>query len=666
MARTSLLRLLLLICALSGTASSAQPPVPYTISTLKQMSLDELMNIEVTSASRTTERYAEAAAALTVVTAEHLRRSGATTVPDALRWVPGLHIAQQDANTWAMSSRGFSSVNSEKLLVLSDSRSIYTPLVSGVLWAVQDYLMADIERIEVIRGPGAALWGSNAVNGVINITTKHAADTHGTLVDTTVGTEERASIAVRHGARTAGGIHYRVFGQYVERDATFNQAESSDDWRLGHLGFRADWTGGADDEFTLQGDIYRGNIGHLTPAIEVIGRPGPTGNQEAKVFGGNLLGRWQRQLAPDNELQLRAYYDYTRRDDPSYTDDLDTFDIDLQHRFWPAARHQLVWGLNYRHATNRNEGLGIFAVRPPTSRDQIVSAFVQDQIAVHDDVQLTLGTKAEHNDFSGFELQPNARASWDITATHTLWIAFSRAARIPTRLERDIYVDATDPAGDPVYRLLGNRDFDAEDLRAAELGWRWRAAPTLQFDLALFENHYDGLASLELGDPFTDETDGRTVIPIFNRNLTDGRASGAELLATWSPVERWRLSASYSYLDLELDPAGLDLNRGVFYDGATPRHQFSLNSYLTLPGGLEFDAHFRNHSSLRRLPPIVTGEGLPGYSELDLRLAWRMNDQLTLSLVGRNLLHDHHAEFGSAEARGELERSVHLRCTWQH
>lgn len=646
-------------CLAAQTTAPAEP-----LGVLKKLSLEELMNIEVTSVSKRPEKLSETASAIHVITSEDIRRSGATTVPNLLRGVPGLHVAQQNSNTWAVSARGFSSVNSEKLLILSDTRSIYTPLFSGVLWDVQDYLLADIERIEVIRGPGAALWGSNAVNGVINITTKSAKNTHGLLLEGSAGTEERTSVAARYGAETAGGIHYRVFGQYSERDGTLSPAASQDDWRLGHAGFRADWASSAEDNFTVQGDLYHGRIGQLAPAVTIIGRPGPTGDLDATVSGGNLLGRWQHTFSATSDIQFRAYYDRTHRDDPSFTDDLDTFDFDLQHHFSPAARHEIVWGANYRYTSNRNAGKGIFGARPESSQDQIFSAFVQDQMTWRDKLRVTAGMKAEHNDFSGFELQPSVRAAWDLTERQMVWAAVSRAVRIPTRLERDIFIDVSDPAGNPVVRLLGNKDFAAERLVAYELGYRWRPLEVLRLDVSLFDNHYDELASLEIGMSFVDPADGRTVIPIVNRNLTSGRAQGAETLVTYAPSERWRLVAGHAYFTMKLDPAGQDINRGRFYEGATPRSQLTVSSYLTLPGGFELNAHFRRISAIRELPMISTGEGIPGYSELDVQLSWRVSPQLRLSLVGQNLLHDHHTEFGTPAARGAIERGVYARIIW--
>jgi iron complex outermembrane receptor protein len=654
----------LLLCP-TGHAAASQDMTAST-GALKRLSIEELMDIEVTSVSRTAETLSSAAAAISVVTNEDLRRSGATTIPEALRGVPGLHVARRNSNSWAVSSRAFSSINSEKLLVLSDSRSIYTPLLSGVTWDVQDYLLPDIERIEVIRGPGASLWGANAVNGVINITTRNARDTQGTLLTATVGTEEQGSTAARYGGKLGDSGFFRVFGQYSERDATFHpSATTSDDWRIGHAGFRADWDASSSDTLTLQGDLYRANIGQFAPAIDVIGRPGPTGNLEVHATGGNVLGRWRRQLASGSDLQLRAYFDRTHRDDPSFRDDLDTVDVELQHRYLPSARHEIVWGLSYRYTDNSNRGKGIFAVVPENSRDQLFGGFAQDQFAISDALRLTVGTKLEHNDFSGFEVQPSVRLAWDIAPGRNAWAAVSRAVRVPSRLERDIAVEATPPGSNPRALLLGNHDFEAEELLAYEVGYRWQPLDVLAFDLAIFQNRYEGLASLEFGTPTLDPGSGVITFPVMNVNLTDARSEGVELLTTFSPTDDWRLIASYAYIYLDMQPHGADLNRGAFLEGTTPRQQFSLRSLLDLPGGLQLDAQFRHSTELERQPEVIAGPGIDPYSELDVRLAWQASEQLELALVGQNLLHDHHVEFGTPAARGEIERSVYGKVTWQ-
>jgi iron complex outermembrane receptor protein len=637
---------------------------PPSIGELKRLTVEQLMSIEVTSVSKSPEPVGDAAAAVTVVTNEDIRRSGATTVPEALRFVPGIHVARQTASTWAVSARGFSSVNSEKLLVLTDTRSLYTPLFSGVFWDVQDYLLQDIDRIEVIRGPGATLWGSNAVNGVINITTKNARDTQGFYTKTSVGAEERASVAARYGGRVGDGVYYRIFGKYFDRDSTFAvDRQSEDDWQAGHMGFRLDG-GGSRDALTVQGDVYRGTVGQLAPAVTVIGRPGPAGRLQVRASGGNLLGRWKRTLSDGSDLQLRVYYDRTDRNDPSFTDQLDTLDSDFQHRIGLASRHEVTWGFNYRLTANRNTGKGIFNVEPAFVRDHVFSGFIQDQVQLSDSVRVTGGTKLEHNTFAGAELQPSGRVAWDVASDHTVWGAVSRAVRVPTRLERDIAIDVTNPLVNPVVRLVGNDAFDAERLVAFEAGYRWQTLQSLSLDVAAFQNQYDGLASLEVGEPFLDRVANRTIVPLRNQNLTGGHARGVEGGVTYLPLSRWRLALNYTYTDLHLEAEGADLNRGRFLAGATPRHQVGLRSFVDLPARMQLDAQIRGVTAIRQLPPIVSGEGLPGYAELDLRLAWDGWKQLELSVVGQNLLHHHHVEFGPPDARGEIERGVYGAIAW--
>jgi len=645
------------------TAAYAQGDPP-SVTELKQLTVAELMNVDVTSVSRAAEPRDQAAAAVTVVTAEDIRRSGATSVPEALRLVPGIYVGRQNASTWAVASRGFSNVNSEKLLVLSDTRSIYTPLFSGVLWDVQDYLLQDIERIEVIRGPGATLWGSNAVNGVINITTKSAEDTPGAFLAASLGTQDRVTVDARYGGRLSDRAHYRVFARQVDRAATAHSvAATSDDWQSTHLGFRADAQTTATDSLTLQGDLYRGDIGQLAPVIEVLGRPGPAGRLRVRTGGGNLLGRWRHTRSPASGFEVRAYYDRTWRDDPSFDDDLDTLDVDFQHRFALARRHGLTWGAHYRHTWNTNRSNGIFNLDPASSRDHLVSGFVQDQIRVRESLHVTLGTKLEHNSFSGAELQPSGRIAWDVTADHFVWGAVSRAVRVPTRLERDVAIDAPLLGGLQV-RLLGNPAFDPEHLLAYEGGYRWQALRSLALDTAAFYNRYAGLASLDLGEPFTDAASGEPVIPLQYQNLNHGRATGFETLVTYSPIPWSRLTASYSYLNLAIETDGRDINRDRFIEGSTPRHQFGLRAAFDLPRRIQLEAGLRSLSAIRRLPQLETAEGLPDYAELDVRLAWTTANGVTLSLVGQSLLHGSHLEFGAPGHRGAIERAVYTRISW--
>ena len=305
-------------------------------------------------------------------------------------------------------------------MVLSDTRSIYTPLFSGVFWDVQDYLMDDIDRIEVIRGPGGSLWGSDAVNGVINISTKPAQDTQGGYFEAETGTQEHVTTALRYGGQLGDDAYFRVFGKFTDQDAELDPPGASpDNWRLGHIGFRSDWQAGPEDAVMVKGDLYDGTIGLVAPSVSIIGRPSPSGRLETGVDGGNVLGRWQHAFDATSDMQLRLYYDRTHRNDPSFLDDLDTVDLDFQHRFLLARRHEITWGLSYRLLDDRTEGKGVIALNPPSARDQLYSGFIQDQVSLGQSVRLTLGTKLEHNDFSGFEVQPSIRAAWNLADTQT-------------------------------------------------------------------------------------------------------------------------------------------------------------------------------------------------------------------------------------------------------
>ena len=661
-----MLRAVLVAGALAATTSMLHAQqASRQIDELKRLSIEQLANVEVTSVTRGPQPLSRSAAAVAVVTSGQIASSGAMNIPEAIGYVPGIHVAQLTASEWAVSSRGFASANSPDLLVLSDGRSIYTPLYSGVFWDVQDYLMPDIDRIEVVRGPGAALWGSNAVNGVINIISKSAQDTQGAWMTAETGSEERVLAAAQYGGVTSNDIYYRVFAKYQDAAAEDHPPGSSaDDWRLGHVGFRSDWNADSADAFTVQGDAYGGRIGQVSPSVNIIGRPGPAGPLRVSVSGGNLLGHWRHTMSADSDFEVRVYYDYTHRNDPTFVDDLGTLDIDFLEHLPLGGFQAVTWGLSGRTMDDRNEGKGLFALNPPDSRDNVASGFVQDELSLPHSVRLTLGTKLEHNDFSGFEVQPSVRAAWDLADTQTVWGAISRAVRVPTRLERDVDIDASDPAGNPVVVLLGNRDFHAEEVLAFELGYRWRPLRDLSLDLAAFRNRYTGLASLELGTPFLDPA-GQTIYPLLNENLIDGHSTGFEGVALYSPVAWWRLSLNYSYIEMKLSPLGADYNRGRFLAGSTPRNQFGMQSDFELPHGVQLHAGLRVLSAVVSMPEVVNGTGDPGYQELDLNAIWHATPHVTLSIDGRSLLHASHVEFGDAEERSAIRRSVYGRVAWQ-
>ena len=645
-----------LACAVLASAARAEEATPDRSRDLTDLSLEELTNVEVTSVSKREEPLAAAPAAIGVVTNEDLRRYAASSIPEALRLLPGLHVGQVSSSAWAVSARGFSSVQSANLLVLNDTRSVYTPLFAGVFWDVQDVLMEDVQRIEVIRGPGASLWGANAVDGVINVTTKSAKDTQGTYFEGSGGTVHRAEAAIRFGGQLADNLHFRVFAKGLSDTGLYNaQGRADDNWKLGHFGFRADWEARKSDLVTVQGDIYSGDIGQVVPSVFIIGRPNPAGRLVAQVAGGNVLARWTHDFDATTQLQVRAYYDGTHRDDPTFLDNLDTLDFDVQQGFRLPLRQDVLVGLNFRAMIDHDRGKGLFALDPQDSTDTVVSGFLQDQIALLDSLKLTLGTKLEHNDFSGFEYQPTARIAWNPLRDHTIWAAASRAVRVPTRLERDLDIDVTDPTQTPVIKFLGTRSFGAEHLYAYELGYRFAVARALQADLAGFYDVHRRLASLEFGSEFIDPRTGQDVIPLFNRNLTNGIGKGVEASLIVTPARGSRFVANYTYTLLTLTLRGDDLNHGILFQGATPRNQFSLQSFLDLPYRLQLDLFFRYASTLTASSQLFAGQDTPAYATADARISWHPMDPLELSLVGRSLLQGHHREFPGG---AEVERAV--------
>ena len=608
---------------------------------LTQLSIEELMQIDVTSVSRRSERVIGAAAAVAVITGEEIRRLGATNLPDALRLTASLQVAQLNGYTWAVSSRGFNLNSANKLLVLIDGRSIYTPLFSGVFWESQDVFLEDIDRIEVIRGPGATLWGANAVNGVINILTKSAKATQGGLASVGAGNETRALGSFRHGGTIGEGTYYRAYGKYTYQDALGlpggGSGSGRDPFRRGQAGFRVDHEDQGAGAFTVQGDLYRGLAGQLT-------------REDTELEGGNLLGRWSRSLSEASNLELQVYYDVTDRLTPNFFGERrDTFDIDFQHRYSFNNRHDLIWGGGYRVSHDdvmNSREVGFF---PAKDTQELFSAFVQDEIVFNPRLRVTLGSKFEHQETTGFEVQPSARFAWTPTERRTLWGAVSRAVRTPTRLDQDVRFFTASGAT----QVRGDEDFQSEDLIAYELGYRIQPRPEMFLDAAVFYHDYDQLRSQE-------RSPTPSGLPIVLANELNAETWGLELRAQYEPIPNWRLHAGYAFLekDFSLDPGSTDPTGG-FGEGNDPRHRFTLRSYLDLPGRFELDSMVRYVSRLPR--PVV-----PSYTALDLRLGWRASNGLELSLVGQNLLDASHPEFGApTPRREEIERGFYGRATWR-
>jgi iron complex outermembrane receptor protein len=648
---------------LGTTGTTVSADVQPSSDELKRLSIEELMKVEVTSVSRKPQRREEAAAAIFVITQEDLRRSGATTLAEALRMVPGVHVARAASDDWAIGIRGFTSRLSRAMLVLIDGRSVYTPLFAGVYWQVQDTLLEDVERIEVIRGPGGALWGANAVNGVVNVITKSAADTHGQLVTLGGGSEERAFGAARHGGRV-GDVHYRVYGKGFDRDAAFSRSfPDYDGWTMGQGGFRADWLPPGPDRITLQGDGYGGEAG--ARAVRTTLDPPTLGvrTRDVDLAGGNLLGRWTHAFAGGSSTAFQLYYDRTDREDVNFDEWRDTGDLDFQHRL-PLGAHEVVWGLGYRVSSGRAETVDALHVTPERRTNHLVSGFLQDELTLLDGrLHLIAGTKLEWNDYSGVEIQPNGRVLFEPAPRHAVWAAVSRAVRTPSRVEQDLEGDTlADPATPTFVRLVGDGRFKSETVLAWELGYRVRPRDELAIDVAAFYDDYDDVLSAELGTPFVEPaaTGDRTVVPIFFRNRLQAEVYGVELLVEANPLPWWRLAASYAYLQVELsrDPGSRDI-LGPSGEGSSPHNQAMLRSLLDLPHRVELDATVRYVDNL-------PAQAVDAYVELDLRLGWHATPNLEVSVVGQNLAASHHAEFGTEGGTPlEIQRGVYGKVVWR-
>jgi iron complex outermembrane recepter protein len=521
-----------------------------------------------------------------------------------------------------------------------------------VFWDVQDVLVEDLDRIEVVRGPGASLWGANAMNGVINIISKSARETQGSYVEAGGGSEHHGFAAARYGGAVGKDLHYRVYTQAFTDDGGHNAAgPEDDDWRMARLGLRADADVGASSAVTVQAEGYLGEVGQVDPSLSFGNRPPPEGPLGADVAGGFVNASWTRRFGTRADLVLRATYDRTHRDDPTYRDTLDVVDVGAKSQIQLPAANELVLGASYRLMNDEFRGKGIVDLRPASSIDQQVSGYAQDTLSLFDRaLRITAGAKVEHNDFSGFELQPAVRVAVTLAATHTTWAALSRAVRVPTRIERDVFAEATAP-GQPTIRLVGNDELAAEQLVAFELGHRWHALPGLLVDVAAFHFRYDSLILFEV-DTLIEES-GQITVPVINRNAMHGHSSGGELAVVWSPLATWQLGATYSHcrLDLELDPDALDPNGAQKIERDTPRHQGSLRSSIDLPGGFQLDGSGRLVGRIDRADPAPA---VPRYLGLDARIAWRASGEIEISVVGQNLLHDHTLEFPGGT---EVQRS---------
>jgi iron complex outermembrane receptor protein len=665
----------LLVRVVAGAEFAALAEPPHTTD-LTELSIEELLTVEVTSVSKKEQTLFDAPAAVYVITQEDIRRSGATSIPEALRMVPGVQVARIDANKWAISARGFNNEFANKLLILIDGRSVYAPSFAGVFWDVQDTLLEDIDRIEVIRGPGGTLWGANAVNGVINIITKHARDTQGGLVTATGGKEDRGIGGVRYGARLADGLYARAYGKYLNRDefVTTSGSPAADDWDVGRGGFRLDWDAADRDAVTVEGDLYRGKEGQITTYNSLSPPFSLTAAERTTVAGGNLLGRWRHNFSARSNLSLQLYYDRTERDLLGTKELRDTVDFDLQHRFQLAEWNELVWGIGYRFTHDQIRNTFDLSFTPDHRGLSLASAFVQDEITiVPERFRVILGSKFEYNDFTGFDLQPSGRLLWTPRSRHTFWAAVSRAVRTPSRYERDVRFNlAVIPAPNQpptVVSAFGSHDFESETLLAYEVGYRTEPLPQVFLDVAAFYSQYDNLQTTETEAPFFEAlpAPAHLVVPSRFTNNMGGESYGVEVAASWNVASWCKLSGGYTWFDerLHLDPASRAADTTA-QAGNDPHNQLNARVSLNLPANFELDAgiYYVDHLLYAFGPSRLT---VPSYIRPDLRLGWHPSERLELSATVQDLLDDHHVEFGAYPNPGPIaiQRAIFGQLRWR-
>ncbi len=643
--------------------------------------------MRVTTVSRGESTVGQSAAAVFVITPEMIRRTGATTFPEILRMVPGMDVARIDSNKWAVSARGFNDRFASKLLVQVDGRAVYNPIFSGVLWDSQDYVLADIERIEVVRGPGASVWGANAVNGIINIITKSSKDTQGGLLSGGAGNFERGFANLRYGGKLAENLTYRAYGKWFERENSHLAFDSSrspwhasgDDWRGWRSGLRLDWKPTTADTATLQADWYHSTTGQQQSRA-MAAQPFvffSVGDEVTR--GGNVLGRWTHEVDKDSNWALQLYYDRNDRNNTdSYTHARwETYDLDFQHSLRLGERQKVTLGLGYRFVnfhgfpSGPDDGFQLDWFNEYVTT-HLFSTFLQDEITlVPEQLALVLGSKLEHNDFTGYEVQPNGRLLWTPTQKQTVWASVSRAVRTPT-LGDDGVAFTLEPVRPGIFqKLLGNTGLQSEEVIAYELGWRAQPTPKLSLDTALFYNVYDDLSAILPNGDVT-APPAPIFIPLSGFNRLEGETYGAEVAVTWRVTDWWKLYGAYTALQMNLHSktnglptsthaALADQERRV--EGQSPQNQVYLWSSFDIPGNVELDLIGRYVDQLPGSPP-----GIKSYITLDARIAWKPRKDLEFAVIGQNLIGDQHLEFGMngkvCTPVAELHRGVFVTATY--
>lgn len=659
------------LLALAGSAFAAQAALAGD---LADMSLEDLMKIEVTSASRKAQPLLDTAAAVFVITGEDVARSGATSIPEALRMAPGVQVAKISNNRWAVSARGFNGRFANKLQVLIDGRSIYEPLFGGVLWENSDTLLEDVDRIEVIRGPGAAMWGANAVNGVINIITKKARDTVGALVSAGAGSQERTFGAARYGARVGEDSFLRGYVKGFDRNHSVDLSGSAgnDVWRGSSAGFRFDHALSARERLTVTGEAHANRAGDEWNIFS----PAPLANVPTRFTqsssGTSLLARYENTLDSGSEVTFQGFIDYS---DVQYGAVLEqrrqTLDLDFQQRLKPGGRHDVIWGVAYRVSPDTIASSRSLQITPENDTQRLASVFVHDEMTlVPRKLYLMMGAKLEHNNLTGLEPQPSVRLLWTPDATHSVWGAASRAARIPTRSERNLTTNGVIAPGTGfspalVLGVRGGGELAAERLDALEAGYRAQLSQRFSIDIAAFVNRYRNLvSSTAAATALVPGPQPYLLLPVIIDNSLRGVTRGMEMAIDWRPRDWWRIQASYTYFDTSIENSP-NFGAGNFvqlYSEGNPRNQLSLRPMFDLPSRQRFDFWLRYVDRL--------GYGaVPSHVTLDVSYAWRLRKDLEIALVGQNLLDDRHPEFRSNFVSApvlQVQRAAYVKIKWQY
>ncbi len=652
---------------LTSIAAVTQAPTPPP-KDLSQVSLEDLLNIEVTSASKKEQKLSKTGAAIYVITQEDIRRSGATNIPDVLRMAPGVEVAQVDGNSWAISIRGFNSLYANKVLVLIDGRSVYSPTFSGTLWNQQQVPLEDIERIEVIRGAGGTVWGANAANGVINIITKSAQATKGGLVSVTAGSETLGDGLLQYGGAAGDKGAYRVFGRgFKTADSGSPSGYSAND--QGHMmqgGFRSDWQLDQRDSLTVQGDLLHTRAGEaylasgaLTPGQGLV-------NDAAQSDSGNVLARWNRTLATGSDLSLQAYVEQESWVLQGFHQSRTTTALDFKHHWKLGTSNDLVWGLGYWASSDHLTPSATTAILPDHRTDHLYSAFVQDEIRLGPSLSLVLGSRFEHNSYTGFEFEPSGQLVWSASARQTFWFSATRASREPSRVDLGVQSDyGAIPFGNStaILRVYGNPLLKSEQVLDLGAGYRVQASKRLSFELTPFLSYYHDLQTDEPGAPFLDTATGqpRLILPITFNYLAHARNYGGEAFANWTVTDRWSLFGSFSLLHMNITRDASSQDTAVEASrGNSPQHEFQIRSRFTPRPRWDWDVSLGYTGRLEAM-------NIPASPRLDTRLAYRIGESIELSVTGSNLFLPRHAEFGDQEGllHTLVERSVAGKVTWR-